>query len=98
MHSGGRLNRIIKRALAVAIPYSLVATVLFFSFTLQYVAVAEPGGQVIYRGLEAVKYIIATEGWASYALGMSRHFELLFVVVLFALLIHGYVYHRESNA
>lgn len=90
---------IIIRALKIALPYSVIATLVVQLVTMQ--SVVHPGGegQLTVTGGSAIIHLIREFGLYSYIMVTLPQLVTLFLVVLVALIIQGSVAQRgRSNA
>jgi len=91
--------RTITQALKIALPYSLVATLVVQLITMQ--SIVHPGGQgqMTVTGGNAIAHLIREFGLYSYIMVTFPQLVTLFLVVLIALIIQGSVTQRgRSNA
>lgn len=87
-----------KQALAITIPYSFLVSIIFYSSTIEFFALADEGSpEVVYRGFEAVKHIIREDGIFEYILFAAPHYVFFSVTIFFALMIQG-VINAKINA
>ncbi len=88
--------RIFFRALVIALPYSVVSTLVVQVLTMQSVAFPDGEGQVELSGTSAIIYLIRELGMSSYVAITLPQLATLFLVVLFALIIQGAI-TRQSR-
>lgn len=88
--------RILIRALAIALPYSVISTFVVQVFTMQSVMFPDGEGQVELSGSSGIIYLIRELGISSYVTITLPQLATLFLVVLFALIIQGTI-TRQSR-
>ena len=90
---------IIKRALIVGIPYTIIAGAFSFLLSFQiytYGDNGEPSGMV--KGIEALSYLYETDSLAGTVWIQLTNFLMFQAFVLGALLIQGYWYASYKKA
>lgn len=88
--------RVFFRALVIALPYSVVSTLVVQALTMQSVAFPGREGQVELSGTSAIIHLIRELGVSSYVAITLPQLVTLFLVVLFALIIQGAI-TRQSR-
>ena len=87
--------RIFKNALLIAVPYSIISALLFFTVTLNWAAVNDGETQTTYYGFEAVQFLIKSYGVINYFLGLAPQFLFFFITIFLALLTQSYIFYRK---
>ncbi|MBG0848182.1 hypothetical protein H3222_23580 [Pseudomonas chengduensis] len=87
--------RILKNALLIATPYSIISSLLAFAVTLNWAAVSDGENQTIYYGFDTVKFLIKSYGVVNYFLGLVPQFIFIFTVMIPALITQGYIFYRK---
>lgn len=88
--------RILIRALAVALPYSVVSTFVVQLLTMQSLVFPGGEGQAEISGSTGIIYLIRELGMSSYLAITLPQLATIFLVVLFALIIQGTI-TRQSR-
>ena len=90
------MRKIIKQSLIISVPYSFLVSVLFYTFSIQFYAVS-PGedSEVVYRGFDAVRFMIKELGIFHYLANALPHYLLFGLSIFIALLIQGYINERK---
>jgi len=81
-------------SLAIAIPYSLLATFVVQIFTMQAIVFPEGEGQRLLQGADAIAYTFQKFGFAGYFAQTLPQLVIVFLVVFFALVLQGYLLKR----
>lgn len=87
--------RVFRNALFIAVPCSIISTLLAFLVTLNWGAVSDGATQTTYYGLDAVRFLIGSYGVVNYLLDLAPQFLFMFTVILFALITQGYIFYRK---
>jgi hypothetical protein len=87
--------RILKNALLIAAPYSIISTLLAFIVTLNWAAVSDGETQTTYYGFDAVQFLIKSYGIVNYLLDLAPQFIFIFTAILLALITQGYIFYRK---
>ena len=87
--------RILKNALLIAAPYSIISTLLVFTVTLNWAAVSDGETQTTYYSFEAVQFLIKSFGIVNYLLDLAPQFVFIFTALLLALITQGYIFYRK---
>ncbi len=90
------MKKIIKQSLLISMPYSFLISILFYTFSIQFYAVS-PGedSEVMYRGFDAVKFMIEDLGVVHYLANALPHYLFFGLSIFIALLIQGYINERK---
>ena len=91
------LLKVMKRALIIGTPYSLVIGAIWFSSKIHFTGIIDREGERLLTGLEAVPLWIEKQGVLGFLGSASPHFLFPFLVVFIALIIYGLVYGRGSH-
>jgi len=92
------MTKIFSMAALISAPYSLVVAFISVFVTMPWVRVFENGSQTTIHGLDAILYLIKTEGFFRYVLGLAPQFFFFLFTVFFALVIQGFLLRARKNA
>jgi len=98
-HGYVRMKKIITQALLIALPYSFLVSVLFYTLTINFFAVS-PGepSEIVYYGFDAVRHMIREYGLVNYLAGILPHYIFFGCSILIALIIQGIINGKPKNA
>ncbi len=93
------MKKIITQALLIALPYSFLVSVLFYTLTINFFAVS-PGepSEIVYYGFDAVRHMIREYGLVNYLAGILPHYIFFGCSILIALIIQGIINGKPKNA
>jgi hypothetical protein len=89
--------KIVVETLKIAIPYSVVASLIAQMFTMRNMSIAADGTQTVTRGLSAIAGLIGEGGIWYYFLIVAPQLSIIFLAVFFALLIQGVLFQRKKR-
>ena len=98
-HGYVHMKKIITQALLIALPYSFLVSVLFYTLTINFFAVS-PGepSEIVYYGFDAVRHMIREYGLVNYLAGILPHYIFFGCSILIALIIQGIINGKPKNA
>src|SRR5690606_6751249 len=98
-HGYVHMKKIITQALLIALPYSFLVSVLFYTLTVNFFAVS-PGepSEIVYYGFDAVRHMIREYGLVNYLAGILPHYIFFGCSILIALIIQGVINGKPKNA
>lgn len=98
-HGYVHMKKIITQALLIALPYSFLVSVLFYTLTVNFFAVS-PGepSEIVYYGFDTVRHMIREYGLVNYLAGILPHYIFFGCSILIALIIQGIINGKPKNA
>jgi uncharacterized membrane protein SpoIIM required for sporulation len=84
------MRKIIKQSLLISVLYSFLVSILFYTFSIQFYAV-NPGEdtELVYRGLDAVRFMIKEFGIIHYLTNALPHYLFFGLSIFITLFIQG---------
>ena len=90
--------KILKVAMLIAAPYSVVVGMLSFAVSLNFLVIYEESTETTYYGIDAVSYLVGQRGVLGYLQDSLAHVVFFFMAILIALVIQGLIYRRQRIA
>lgn len=83
------MRNIVKTALFISVPFSVVAGLFSYIATLNFITILEDGSAVMLSGLAGVRYLIKMYGLIPYFASLLPQFSFFIGTIFLALVMHG---------
>lgn len=90
--------KILKNALFITLPYSIISAVLLFTVSVRWAAAINGDTETYYYGLDAIKFMIRSYGIINYLLDLLPQFLFFFITIFIALVTQGLIFYKKPRA